>query len=805
MPTATQSDNITSHQAEIIARWRQGLRLGQRSLADWQSGQLAVSAVPGAGKSHSMAVAAAITIARERLHQRHQLIIVTLTRSAAANIKDKIKSCLQELGLPPIGYSVNTIHSLALSIATRHPELSKLDLTDRTLVMPSTNHKLIEDTVQKWLNQHPESYRCLLEGESFDGEETERLRRQSVIRTEILPSLAFNAVREAKSSGLSPDDLWQMARLYPDRYDILGISAGLYEAYQQLLIDRNCLDYDEMIAGALRVMADPTARQLWQQQVHGVFEDEAQDSSPLQERLLRQLAGIPDAPQLQPNLIRVGDPNQAINSTFTPADPRYFRDFCQECSELTDPNSSSRLEKMEQAGRSTQMIMNAANFVLDWGNGWLKLPGEGGVGAGRRGDGETGRWGDGEMGRWGEDTLLDQGGNKQETESVFWLQTIRPVLAGDAQQNPSPQAGGVELHQPRDVYESVLSIERRITSLFATNPTANIAILVRENRQAKFIFDRLSDWHRRHPELKLFQAGEGDRNSQIPGEILTLFQFIIRPHSSEYLKAALKVLLDRKLIEAQDLDALAVVPERFLYPNILEDPQSATVERARAICCDLLQTRSTLPHYQLISYLGDRLGYQSAELATADKLADRIAMQTYGRGSIYATIEVLQEIVTVEGFENIDDGSESRYTASGQVTIITMHKAKGLDWDYVFIPFLSDKTPGQLWTPKGAKFLGDFTLAEVARAKIRAHLHQESLPTPKAAWNLANYLKQGEDLRLLYVAITRAKKLLWLAAEQEAPFLWNRFNWQQGDRLQASKPSPLFTALCQQFPQLVQK
>ncbi len=789
MPTAAPPDNITSHQAEIIARWRQGLRVGQRSLADWQSGQLAVSAVPGAGKSHSMAVAAAITIARERLHQRRQLIIVTLTRSAAANIKDKIRSSLQELGLPPIGYSVNTIHSLALSIATRHPELSKLDLTDRTLVMPSTNHKSIEDTVQKWLSQNPESYRCLLEGAGFDGEETERLRRQSVIRTEILPSLAFNAVREAKSSGLSPDDLWQMARLYPDRYDILGISAGLYEAYQQILIARNYLDYDEMIAGALRVMADPTARRLWQQQVHAVFEDEAQDSSPLQERLLRQLAGIPDAPELQPNLIRVGDPNQAINSTFTPADPRYFRDFCQECSELVDLNSSSRLEKMEQAGRSTQMIMNTANFVLDWGNGWLKPPGEGGVGS---------------VGGRGEDTLA-HGGNRQETESVFWLQTIRPVSVGDAQPNPSPQDGGVELHQPKDVYESVLSIERRLTSLFAANPTANVAILVRENRQAKFIFDRLSDWHRRHPELKLFQAGEGDRNSQIPGEILTLFQFIIRPHSSEYLKAALKVLLERKSIEAQDLDALAIFPERFLYPNMLEDPQTATVERARVICCELLQMRSTLPHYQLISYLGDRLGYQSAELATADKLANRIAIQTYGRGSIYATIEVLQEIVSIEGFENIDDGSESRYTAAGQVTIITMHKAKGLDWDYVFIPFLSDKTPGQLWTPKGAKFLGDFTLAEVARAKIRAHLHQESLPTPKDAWDLANYLKQGEDLRLLYVAITRAKKLLWLAAEKEAPFLWNRFNWQQGDRLQESKPSPLFTALCKQFPQLVIK
>jgi DNA helicase II / ATP-dependent DNA helicase PcrA len=778
MPTlpAAHPDQIASRQAEIISQWRQGLRLGQRTLADWQSGPLAVSAVPGAGKSHSMAVAAAITIAREQLHQRRQLIIVTLTRSAAANIKDKIKSCLKELGLPPIGYSVNTIHSLALSIATKHPELSKLDLTDRTLVMPSTNHKLIEDTVQSWLSQNPDSYRCLLEGESFDGEETERLRRQSVLRTEILPSLAFTVVREAKSSGLSPDQLWDIARLDPDRYDILGICAGLYQAYQELLESKSYLDYDEMIAGALRVMADPTARRLWQQQVHAVFEDEAQDSSPLQEKLLRQLAGIPHLPEQPPNLIRVGDPNQAINSTFTPADPRYFRDFCQECSEIVDVGSPSRLEKMEQAGRSTQMIMDAANFVLNWGNNFLKPPTQ---------------------------TTQDSGG--QNTESVFWLQTIRPVSAGDAQPNPSAEAGGVELHMPSDVYESVRSIEQRLTTLFKANPTANAAILVRENRQAKFIFDRLADWKRVHPEIKLYEAGEGDRTSKIPGEILILFQFITRPHSSEYLKAALKILLDRKLIDAQDLDALAVFPERFLYPSILEIPQTSTVERAREICCEVLRSRLTLPHYQLISYLGDRLNYQSSELATADKLADRIALQTYGRGSIYTAIEVLQEIVTTEGFENIDDGSESRYTASGQVTIITMHKAKGLDWDYVFIPFLSDKIPGQLWTPQGAKFLGNFTLAEVARAKIRAHLHGQSLLSPKDAWELADYLKQGEDLRLLYVAITRAKKLLWLAAEKEAPFLWNRFNWQQGDRLQDSKPSPFFTALCKQFPQLVKK
>jgi DNA helicase II / ATP-dependent DNA helicase PcrA len=782
MQTLPTTD-ITTTQAQIVDRWRQGLRPGQRTLADWRFGSLAVSAVPGAGKSHSMAVAAAIVIARERLHQRRQLVIVTLTRSAAANIKDKIAKCLQELGLPPIGYSVNTIHSLALSIASKHPDLSKLDLTDRTLVMPSANHKLIEQTVQLWLSRHPQNYLRLLEGESFDGEETERLRRQSVLRTEILPSLAFTAVREAKSSGVSPDELWEVAKIYPDPYDILSIAAGLYQAYQELLETGGYLDYDEMIAGALRVMRDPTARCLWQQQVFAVFEDEAQDSSPLQEKLLRQLAEIPDRPDLPPNLIRVGDPNQAINSTFTPADPKYFRRFCDECDEV------ERLEKMERAGRSTPMVMMAANFVLDWGNGWLKPP---------RSNVQSSA--ESTVDSEPEDPV-PLPNSPSGTDAVFWLQTIRAVDAGDAQPNPQPEGKGVELHAPEDVYASVTAIEHRLTALFKAQPTANAAILVRENRQAKFVLDRLEEWHRAHPEIRLFEAGEGDRTSKIPREMLTLLQFMTRPHSPEYLKGALKILLERKLIEAQDLDALAVLPEQFLYPSILELPQTPAVSRAREICCELLRSRLTLSHDRAIGYLGDRLGYQASELATADKLADRVAMQTYGRSSIYTMMEVLQEIATTEGFENIDDSSESRYTAAGQVTIITMHKSKGLDWDYVFIPFLSDRIPGQLWTPQGAKFLGDYTLAEVARAKIRAHLHQQDLPTSQAAWNLANYLKQGEDLRLLYVAMTRAKKLLWLAAEREAPFAWNRFNWQQGDRLQPSNPSPLFTALCQKFPQ----
>jgi DNA helicase-2/ATP-dependent DNA helicase PcrA len=73
---------------ESLDQLRNTLCKGQQTMADWQGGELAVSAVPGAGKSTGMAVAAAI--ANFNLHRQKQLVIVTFTRSAVSNIRKKV-------------------------------------------------------------------------------------------------------------------------------------------------------------------------------------------------------------------------------------------------------------------------------------------------------------------------------------------------------------------------------------------------------------------------------------------------------------------------------------------------------------------------------------------------------------------------------------------------------------------------------------------------------------------------------------------------------------------------------------------
>lgn len=468
------------------------------------------------------------------------------------------------------------------------------------------------------------------------------------------------------------------------------------------------------------------------------------------------MGALPIVSNLISNLIRVGDPNQAINSTFTTADPKFFNEFCDRCA------LKHRLVELDQAGRSTQPVIEAANFVLAWVN----------------------------QSQYG------------KIEKPFRAQQIYPVDPDDPQPdaNPAPLGKGVEIQFPQDIEQTAKLIGLRAKQLFDADRNLSMAVLVRQHNQGKFICASLQAWSKAN-DIPIYDVEQSDRRSRVPADMLSILQFMDRPHSPDRLKATLGVLAERQIIKPQDLNALASAPEQFLYPTMLDPELTAIATSAQAKCIGLLRAKLELPLYNLIPFIAMTLDYDQGELATADKLCDRLNQQLVGNYSMASTIDALQEIVISENFEAVEEENlEGRYMKPGQLTVISLHKAKGLDWDVVFMPFLHERIfPGKLFLPESVRFLGDFTYPEVARAQIRALIHQEPIPTPAIAWEQCQMLKQAEEFRLLYVGMTRAKRLLALSACSNIPFNWNNLD----SRIDNAPASPAISALAQKFPQFV--
>jgi DNA helicase-2/ATP-dependent DNA helicase PcrA len=129
------------------------LREEQRAIiASYRGGKLAISAVPGSGKTQTLAALAVHLLTRGLVGPDSEVLVVTFTNSAVENVRTRIR---QALSAPAGGFRVLTLHSLANTIVQECPDLAGVAYDYQVDDELSSTQALIE--ASEWVIQRAEA------------------------------------------------------------------------------------------------------------------------------------------------------------------------------------------------------------------------------------------------------------------------------------------------------------------------------------------------------------------------------------------------------------------------------------------------------------------------------------------------------------------------------------------------------------------------------------------------------------------------------------------------------------------------
>lgn len=177
------------------------------------------------------------------------------------------------------------------------------------------------------------------------------LREVSVSSRKLDIKSLHSRISRLKNAGVSPEAfLTQLKKArFVNEYD--GYAAEVYPRYQARLRALRALDFDDLLVETLRLLErDEAVRTRWQSRFQYLMIDEYQDTNRCQLDLLRVLSAV------HRNLAVVGDDDQSIYA-WRGAESRNILDFAQHF-------PGAKVIKLEENYRSTQIILAAANAVI---------------------------------------------------------------------------------------------------------------------------------------------------------------------------------------------------------------------------------------------------------------------------------------------------------------------------------------------------------------------------------------------------------------------------------------------------------
>jgi len=745
----------------------------QQEVLNYISGKMGVSAVPGSGKTVTLSALAAQLVASGVLEDDQEVLVVTLVNSAVDHFAGRVADFVQQRGLlPHLGYRVRTLHGLAHDIVRERPALVGLS-DDFQIVDERAADQIRQDAAGAWLRSNPYAADDFL---ALDLDEGKRdwVRRDQWPR--LVSDIALSFIRQAKDLQLTPADLRDSLDRFPQPLPLVEMGWAIYHDYQRALVYRGALDFDDLIRLALWALKlDEEYLERLRYRWPFVLEDEAQDSSQLQERILRLLVG-PDG-----NWVRVGDPNQAIYETFTTASPLFLQDFLKEVD--VEPR------ELPNSGRSTQSIINLANYLMDW---------------------------------------TQQDHPVEAVRDALLPPHIEPTPPGDPQSNPTDDPSKVRLitrkFTPREELQAVAD---SLAHWLPEHQDETVAVLVPRNDRG---FAMVNELKKRGLEyVELLRSTRATREAA--GALGNIVSYLADPTSPTKLATVYKVWRRQDREDKEARARLEVVVkalrkcrqvEDFLWPRVHRDwlADLELADKVLEIGQQLVEFRglvqrwqgaTLLPIDQLILTLAQDLFHEPADLAVAHKLAV-VLRQASESHPDWRLPELTRELAVVArnerrflGFSDDDTGFEPE-RHKGKVVVATIHKAKGLEWDRVYLMSVNnydfpsalphDRFISEKWFVRDHLNLEAEALAQLEALFPKDALasYEEGEATQEARLDYA-----AERLRLLYVGITRAKKELiitWNSGrpnrpqQQAVPFIALQTFWEgttETDRLSRSQ------------------
>lgn len=300
------------------------LNPNQREAILHENGPLLILAGAGSGKTTTMAHRIAHLLA-ERHVSPTAILGLSFTNKAAHELKDRVRSLVSKINdrHSTRGLTISTFHSLCVRILRSHG--SHLGF--------QTNFTILDE------NDRKDLLRQILRNIRIDDRKFD------------LDRILFE-IGQAKSRLMKAEEAEQFflqGGKLPSDYAIA--TASSFGRYQQQLRLLNAMDFDDLLYHGVQLLEDhEEVRKHYNYRFRHILVDEYQDTNPTQFRLLSLLT------QEHQNICVVGDDDQSIYS-WRGADPTHILEFNRHY-------PTARTITLDQNYRSTSSILEAANAVI---------------------------------------------------------------------------------------------------------------------------------------------------------------------------------------------------------------------------------------------------------------------------------------------------------------------------------------------------------------------------------------------------------------------------------------------------------